>query len=209
MGFLFFLLIMIGLSESFLNNIKKSFPKISGFYGLIGPNVDRKKTNSFFDLFIGDGIIHGVFIDNGIITPVRHLVETEKILYERKNNHKLSKDFAMMPFYITLNKLNLMPNVMGLSNTAFLDAKVMSEANKKKLLTTCEMDKPYEIELDYTNKMIKTLSKVNIPIEHFSAHSKYDPAKKKFHSVDYNPFTNKITYYELDNTLTNIINIKK
>jgi hypothetical protein len=201
---LIFLFFIIGFSKSLLNGFKKNFPKITGFYGLIGPNVDRKKINSFFDLFIGDGIIHGVFIENGKITPVKHLVETEKILYEKKN-HKLSKNFMMLPFYIILNKLNLMPNVMGLSNTAFLDNKLPIYQDKKYILTTCEMDKPYMVELDFMNKNIKTLFKVNTSIEHFSAHSKYDIVKKKIHSVDYNPFMNKITYYEFDNMCNNIL----
>jgi hypothetical protein len=150
---LIFLFFIIGFSKSLLNGFKKNFPKITGFYGLIGPNVDRKKINSFFDLFIGDGIIHGVFIENGKIIPVKHLVETEKILYEKKN-HKLSKNFMMLPFYIILNKLNLMPNVMGLSNTAFLDNKLPISQDKKYILTTCEMDKPYMVELDFMNKNI-------------------------------------------------------
>jgi carotenoid cleavage dioxygenase-like enzyme len=199
--FLFFLL---GYVRSLLNFKFTKFPKITGFFGLIGPNVDRSKTNSFFDLFIGDGIIYGVFIENGKITPITHLVETEKILYEKKNN-KLSKKFMMMPFYILLNKLNLLPNIMGVANTAFLDNDIPVYQNKKNILTTCEMDKPYEIELDFNKKDIKTLSKVNTSIEHFSAHSKYDKNNKKIHSIDYNPVTNKVTYYELDNIGKNIL----
>jgi len=199
-----FICFLIGYVKSILNFKNSRFPKITGFFGLIGPNVERKKTNSFFDLFIGDGMIYGVFIEKGKITPVTHLVETEKILYEKKNR-KLSKNFMMMPLYILLNKLNLLPNVMGLANTAFLDNDISISQDKKNILATCEMDKPYAIELDFTKKDIKTLSKVNTTIEHFSAHSKYDKINKKIYSIDYNPVTNKVTYYELDNICKNIL----
>ena len=127
---LIFIFFLLGYVKSILNFKNSKFPKITGFFGLIGPNVDRSRTNSFFDLFLGDGIIYGVFIEKGKITPVTHLVETEKIQYEKKN-YKLSKNLLMMPFYILLNKLNLMPNAIGLANTAFLDNKIPIKENNE------------------------------------------------------------------------------
>jgi hypothetical protein len=97
---------------------------------------------------------------------------------------------------------------MGLSNTAFLDNDGIVDRNKKDLLTTCEMDKPYKIQLDFNEKSVKTISKLNIDIEHFSAHSKYDSKTKKIHCIDYDSFNKLVTYYELDKDCKTI-NFKK
>ena len=52
---------------------------------MIGPNVEIKKVKSLFDLFTGDGMIQGLFFDNGNITFVKKMIRTEKLLYEEKN----------------------------------------------------------------------------------------------------------------------------
>ena len=52
--------------------------EIDGFYGMIGPDIERKNTKSLMDLFMGNGIIQGVFIENGTITYVKKEVETER-----------------------------------------------------------------------------------------------------------------------------------
>ena len=38
----------------------------------MGPNVDVSKTNTLFELFTGDGIIQGVFLENGEIHEISH-----------------------------------------------------------------------------------------------------------------------------------------
>ena len=53
-----------------LKTPNKTFP-ISGFYGLIGPNTDYKNISSLYDLFTGDGVIQGVFLENGTANYVR------------------------------------------------------------------------------------------------------------------------------------------
>jgi len=184
------------------------FPKISGFYGLIGPNIDKKTTTTLFDLFTGDGIIHGVFIEDGKIFPVKYLIETEKIKYENEHNNKFSKNYMMMLIYMMLYEMKLLPNVLGLSNTAFLDNNIKGDGDKKVIMTTFERDKPYEIQLDFKNKYIETISKVNIDVPHFSGHSKYDTNLNKIYTIDYDVVTNKINYFEIDQTCRNIL-VKK
>ena len=186
----------------------QQFPKISGFYGLIGPNIDKKTTTTLFDLFTGDGIIHGVFIEDGKIFPVKYLIETEKIKYEKEHNSKFSKNYMMMILYMMLYEMKLLPNVLGLSNTAFLDNNIKGDGDKKVIMTTFERDKPYEIQLDFKNKYIKTISKVNIDVPHFSGHSKYDTNLNKIYTIDYDVVTNKINYFEIDQTCRNIL-VKK
>jgi hypothetical protein len=58
--------------------------KISGFYGLIGPDT-KKITGNIFELFNQNGIIQGVFFEKGNINFIKTYVKTDKILYEEKN----------------------------------------------------------------------------------------------------------------------------
>ena len=44
---------------------RSKIKKINGFYGLAGPDVNISKINNLYDLFTGDGIVHGVFLENG------------------------------------------------------------------------------------------------------------------------------------------------
>ena len=73
------------LMSSFTKALFRFFPKptkptlhkIHGFYGLIGPDVDTAKTESLYDLFTGNGVIQGVFFEDGKITFVKHHIRTE------------------------------------------------------------------------------------------------------------------------------------
>ena len=79
-----------------LNSREKNIiKKINGFYGLIGPNIEMNNNDikSLYDLFTGDGIIQGVFFNKGNLTFVKHLIKTEKVLYEEKNG-KIPKNFS-------------------------------------------------------------------------------------------------------------------
>lgn len=49
---------------------------LQGFYGIIGPNIPIPKINNLFQLFTGNGIIQGVFIENDTITPIHHKIKT-------------------------------------------------------------------------------------------------------------------------------------
>ena len=74
--------------ETYLQPREKDIIKnLNGFYGLIGPNIymNNKVPDSLYDLFTGDGTIQGVFFENGKLTFVKHLVKTEKFLYEKQH----------------------------------------------------------------------------------------------------------------------------
>ena len=77
--------------------------------------------DSLYQLFTSDGIIQGVFFNNGDLTFVKHLIKTEKILYEEKNGIIPTKNFLLTIFLLLLNKIKLFPNVMGMANTAILN----------------------------------------------------------------------------------------
>jgi hypothetical protein len=165
------------------------FKEIKGFYGLIGPDVNASSITSLYELFTGDGIIQGAFFDKGKITFVKHFVRTEKLLYE-SDHGRFSKNIFITPFYIFLNKIKLIPNVLGLANTALLQIN-------KKVYALFERDNPYEIKIDLENQVIKTVKKKNIlNLSHFSAHSKYE--NNIIHTLDYDVLCNTISYTRLN-----------
>ncbi len=168
---------------------------VSGFYGLIGPDIDMFSIKTLYDLFTGDGMIQGVFLDKGNITFVKHIVRTEKILYEEQYG-RFSKKFLMTLFYLLLNKMNMLPNVLGLANTALLDIG-------SKTLALFERDLPYEIKIDFEKKQLKTLQKIKIDnLEHFSGHSKN--IESHIHTIDYDVIKNRILYIVLNHAFEEI-----
>jgi len=177
-------------SEEILNNV-------SGFYGLIGPDIDKFSIKTLYDLFTGDGIIQGLFFDKGNITFVKHFVRTEKILYEEQYG-RFSKKILMTFFYILMNKMNMLPNVLGLANTA-----LMSVGNKTFALF--ERDLPYQIVVDFNNKQLRTIKKMNINgLQHFSGHSKY--IDNIIHTIDYDVLKNTVSYMTLNEGFKRIDN---
>jgi len=173
--------------------------KINGFYGLIGPNVNISTVNNLFDLFIGDGNIQGVFFDEGNITFVKHFIRTDKLLYEEKNGMIPNNNFIKLMF-MTLSKVNILPNIMGLANTAMINVK-------NKIYALYEQDIPYLLDIDFQNKNINTISKQKVnSIQHISAHSKY--MNNSIETIDYNVMKSSLNYYQLNDNF-NIINRKK
>jgi carotenoid cleavage dioxygenase-like enzyme len=164
---------------------------LSGFYGLIGPDIDRFSIKTLYDLFTGDGIIQGIFFNNGNITFVKHVVRTEKIIYEEQYG-RFSKKILMMAFYIFMNKMGMLPNVLGLANTALLQTG-------NKTLALFERDVPYEINVNFAEKQLSTMKKMIIPgLHHFSGHSKYNNLTNEIHTIDYDIITNTVSYITLD-----------
>lgn len=192
MRILYLLLLSItsSISMRFINPFNKIFqPKISfptGFYGIIGPNVNISSVKTLFDLFTGDGIIQGVFIESDNITFVKHIVRTNKRIYE-SNRGKFIKHPWLLPFFIMFHKMGFIPNVLDLANTAFLSVK-------NKTYALFERDYPYEMKFE--NNQIETHTKIHIPgLDSFSGHSKYDGY---IHTIDYDVIFKKVRYMILD-----------
>jgi hypothetical protein len=163
--------------------------KINGFYGLIGPDVNITTVNNLFDLFVGDGTIQGVFFDNGNVTFVKHLVRTDKVLYEEQNG-KIPKNNFFKLLFSMFSKIGLLPDVMGLANTALLKVN-------NKYYALYERDKPYLLDIDFQNKYIKTISKQEVKnVDHISGHSKY--INNIIETIDYDVLTNTVKYYQLN-----------
>lgn len=167
----------------------KLVEKINGFYGIIGPDFNATVKNTLYDLFMSDGVLQGVFFDRGNVSFVRHFIRTEKMLYEEENG-RMQKEPLLQLLSVELNKLGVLPNMMGLANTALLLVK-------NKLYATFERDLPYELSIDFENKTINTISKKNINnMEFFSGHSKY--RNNTIETIDYYMTKREICYYLMD-----------
>ena len=171
---------------------KSPFRQLNGFYGLIGPDIQINNVQTLYDLFTGDGKIQGVFFQpNDNPTFVTHLVRTDKLLYESIHG-RFSKHIWMTPLYVLLNKVGILPNVLGLANTALLPVD-------RRLFALFERDFPYELKVDVENNKIQTVKKVYLPgLSHFSGHSKY--IKGVIHTIDYDVVWNRIRYVRLDSS---------
>lgn len=168
------------------------FRELNGFYGLIGPDIKINNVQTLYDLFTGDGKIQGVFFQpNDSPTFVTHLVRTDKLLYESSHG-RFSKHIWMTPLYVLLNKVGILPNVLGLANTALLPVG-------QRLFALFERDFPYELKLDIENNRVYTVKKVYLPgLSHFSGHSKY--IRGVIHTVDYDVVWNRLHYVQLDSS---------
>ena len=178
---------------------------IKGFFGMVGPNIHVDKSTPMFELFKGDGIVQGVFFDNGTIHPVKHIIQTEKVLFKEKYicnaPEELVSKFKNMVKDIHARAL-VLPNMLGSANTALLNVQ-------NKTYALFEQDVPYELDIDVENKTIKTLGKVGLTGVHkhigpyrFSGHTKYDEENGIVHTIDYNIFTRIVTYYKMDTNFT-------
>jgi len=163
---------------------------ISGFYGMIGPNVEIKKVKSLFDLFMGDGIIQGLFFDNGNITFVKQFIRTEKLLYEEKNGRMPTTLFHYVWFMI-IHHMGMLPNVFGLANTAILNANNQTYA-------LYERDRPYLIDINKETQSIDTIKKINTPLNTISGHSKVNRNTDKIATLEYNVIRNQLHHYLLN-----------
>jgi carotenoid cleavage dioxygenase-like enzyme len=141
----------------------------NGFYGIVGPNVPIPKINTLYQLFTGNGIIQGAFIENNTITPVQHIIQTEKLKYSDTTS------IYKLPFYLCLHFLQLFPNPLGVANTAFFSIP----PNQYILF---ERDVPYKINID--KKQIHTLGRIPIRrVNHISGHTKLK--NEIVHSLEY------------------------
>jgi hypothetical protein len=191
---------------------KKVINQLNGFYGLIGPNINMENSvDSLYDLFIGDGVIQGVFFDNGNLTYVKHLIKTEKVLYEEKFGILPKNNNLLTIFFLMLNKMKLFPNVMGMANTAILNVKKNVKKNVKNdnICTSnnyalFERDYPYLLDIDFKNKDVKTIKKVNInSLSHFSGHSKITN-NGNIETIDYQIVNNIVKYVLLDDKFNKV-----
>jgi len=176
-------------ASSMRKGVKPQIPKINGFYGLLGPDVDKIKVKSLYELFTANGQIQGVFLKDGEPEFKNIKINTEKLKFEKKFIRIPQNIFSIAIVYI-LNKLNLIPNLLGTANTALMKIN-------QSLYALFERDLPYELDIDQKKKIIYTKTYTKIPyLATFSAHSKI--IDNEIHTIDYDIIRRRINYFCLD-----------
>jgi carotenoid cleavage dioxygenase-like enzyme len=182
-------------SKSILLNKDSKMNQINGFFGIIGPDVSIPcKMNNLFDLFQKNGVLQGVFISNGSIQFVRHIIKTDKMKYEKENGEIPIHPLSLLLFELG-NKYKMLPNIFGLANTALLEFQ-------NKVFVLNERDLPYEININFVKKEIQTKEKLILGpnIDHFLAHSKIKRKNKEslIETLDYSIFSSEIKWFQFD-----------
>jgi len=170
--------------------------KFQGFYGLIGPDIEKTKIKSLYQLFTGDGMIQGIFFKDGEHTYKKYEINTEKRKFAEKFG-EIPQNIATTTLLYCMNKMNIIPNLLGRANTAFMKTN-------HSIYALFERDLPYEIDIHFEKQIITTKSRVSIPhINTFSAHSKI--INDKIHTIDYDILHNRVSYFQLDPNTLDII----
>ena len=179
-------------------------PHPTGFFGMIGPrdvDVSKQPFPSLYELFSGDGIIQGVFIEpsteaNGlpIVHPVRHQIQTQRSLspFSSWKPNILSTLFFAGIQWITANRINL----LGAANTALITS---TPTNTHSLYALYERDLPYEIQIHKTKRSIKTVGRIPVPkpsIQCLSGHTK-TVDRTFLVSVEYHVLRRQIRFHVL------------
>jgi len=163
--------------------------KINGFYGMIGPDIDIQNVTNIFDLFTGDGVINGVFFDNGELTFIKYFIRTDKMKFEEKNG-KIPKNNILRIIFEVLSTIKILPKVIGVSNTALMHFD-------NSTYSLYERDVPYKLDINFETKKIKTVERKSIKnIQQFSAHSKTN--ETTIETIDCDIFRNEIKYFDLN-----------
>ena len=161
------------------------FSNFTGFYGLVGPNINFTNASSLMELFTGDGVVQGLFIDNGNLTFQNHIIQTEKLIFEKKHgNIKLNL------FTLILGMLRLFPTSAGTANTAL-------HQFQNDTLSLYETDLPYKLNIDLENKTISTIGKQRIKgITSISAHSKFK--ENHIETISYDIIKKKVSFLNIN-----------
>ena len=167
----------INISDNVSDKQRQLLKNINGFYGMIGPDVDIKEVKTLFELFTGDGNIQGVFFKEGELYFYKHFVRTDKFVYESKNG-KIPNDLFHHFLFMMLHQMKMLPNKLGLANTALLNVN-------KDLYALYERDVPYLLKLDFENNKVITEKKMRMPTHTISGHTKYDDEKKIIDTLEY------------------------
>ena len=167
---------------------------IKGFYGVVGPDINMSNVNTLYDLFTGNGLVQGVFFENGHLTFIRKYIRTDKLLWEAAHG-RIPTDFMNTAIGMVFYRLRMMPNMMGMANTALFNVD-------RRIYALFEQDLPYELDIDFDKKLIETRGRAKVPgLFHFSAHSKYNWIKRSIETMDYDILTQSVTFFIVSGSL--------
>jgi hypothetical protein len=149
------------------------------FLGMIGPNLYPHTVKTLFDLFTGDGIIQGIFVNGENITFATHLIATEKLAEETKRKNDKPHNtiihdagvimtiFRYVLYLIGINKTNN----LGAANTSILPLSTPVDENTTAAYALFERDAPYLLHFYHNTSTIATIGRVKTP-HYLSGHSK-------------------------------------
>ena len=186
-------------------------PNKKQFFGIIGPNILPENVNNLFDLFIGNGVIQGIFVNGENITFAKHLIQTDKLIKEenQKNIENLppeSLGMKLLKYFGYLMGINKINN-LGAANTAILPVNEPVDENTTAAYALFERDHPYLLHFYHNTSTIKTIGKIKTPYP-LSGHSKYSincRGTRVIESIYYHIFSRQVVYYTMDEKLQQVL----
>ena len=173
----------------FHNN--KLFNKIqNSFFAQIGSNPKYTEDEDYH-WFDGDGMIHGIYFNNSMLTYQNRWIQTKRFQIENKWNKKMYLYFGELKGlkglyqiikYTTMEILGFIPQAKGTANTALLNWN-------NRIFALHEGDMPYELEINYSDLNISTKSRFEHPsIYSTTAHPIIDKYKDLLYLYGYNNY---------------------
>jgi len=187
----------------FIFAYKSKLPTQRGFFGMVGPNLKLTEIRNLVELFTGNGVIQGVFFNNGRAQFVRHVINT------RKNQRE---PFSREPVIITvlkylLYKVGAFPyNNIGVANTALYPLSDRVDENTTAVYAMYERDLPYLVHLYHNTSSIATIKQMDglyPEIQEVSGHSKSIPGNR-METLDYHVLSKRVDYYQLAENMETI-----
>lgn len=199
-----FICSIIGFFYS-INAFRLRPPMKNGFIGAIGPNLRTHEIGSLAELFMGDGVIQGVFFHNGKPSFARHIVQTRKILANSRGDNLL----ARLCKYL-LYKMKMYPyNTIGVANTAMMPLSEPIDENTTSLYALYERDLPYLIHLYHNTSTIETVKYMDHfypAIQELSGHSKL--VSKIIETIDYHIFDKTLDFHQISENMNTMLSTR-
>jgi len=196
-----------------INHNNENFSKLEkSFFAQIGSNP-RYTDDEDYHWFDGDGMIHGLFFNDTLITYQNKWIQTRRLQVEDKWKKKMYLYFGELKGlkglyqifkYSLMQALGFLPQAKGTANTALLNWK-------DRIFALHEGDMPYELNINYKDFNISTKKRINYPSIHSAtAHPIKDRIRNRLYLYGYNnyDFSNgNFIFNELDENM-NLLNQK-
>lgn len=171
-------------NNKLFNKIKKSF------FAQIGSNP-KHYGNEDYHWFDGDGMIHGIYFNDNVVSYQNKWIKTKRLEIESKWKKKmylyfgelkgLSGIYQILKFSF-MELLGFLPQAKGTANTALLNWK-------NRIFALHEGDMPYELYIDYENFNISTIGRFNHPnLYSATAHPVIDVKRNLLYLYGYNNY---------------------
>ncbi len=174
-----------------LNHKNKKFNALSNsFFAQIGSNPKYTEDEDYH-WFDGDGMIHGVFFNDSLITYQNKWIQTTRFQVEKKWKRKMYLYFGELKGmkglyqifkYSLMELFGFIPQAKGTANTALLNWK-------QRIFALHEGDMPYELDIDYEKFNISTKKRINFnSIYSTTAHPIIDKTRDLIYLYGYNNY---------------------